>query len=150
MYGLINNAIRQLTIERCGPQTWSDIAGDLGLEDRFISMNHYPDALSAQLVSRLSEAMDVSPDVVLQQLGIYWVSKASKEYSDLFSQLGPSLTTALQNLDSLHSRVALSFPDLSPPLVRLYGYLQRWPDPALLLDPPWPNELCTRAATRYV
>ena len=115
MYGLINNAIRQLTIERCGPQTWSDIAGDLGLEDRFISMNHYPDALSAQLVSRLSEAMDVSPDVVLHQLGIYWVSKASKEYSDLFSQLGPSLTTALQNLDSLHSRVALSFPDLSPP-----------------------------------
>ena len=112
MYGLINNAIRQLTIERCGPQTWSDIAGDLGLEDRFISMNHYPDALSAQLVSRLSEAMDVSPDVVLQQLGIYWVSK-------LLSEWQGHLTTArcrdiLRTMDAAADHLLRMVNDLLP------------------------------------
>lgn len=118
MYGLINNAIRELTIEKCGHEAWNRIADALDVTTPFISMKQYPDALTLQLLDGLALTLGLSRADALLLVGRHWVQMARRDYAELFEGLGGSFIVALQNLDILHVRVGLSFPALKAPSFR--------------------------------
>ena len=83
-------------------------------------MEQYPDSLTYDLVGAASEVLDIAPELVLQTFGRYWVEFVGQQnYGQLMDAAGDNLGDFLENLDEMHSRVMLSYPDLVPPSFKL-------------------------------
>ncbi len=117
MYGLVNKAIKDLVCSRFGKQKWQEIKRKAEINvDVFVSMEGYPDDVTHRLVKAASEVLGLSPQEVMQAFGEFWVEYTSSEgYGEMMDMFGDNLPEFLENLDSLHSRVAVSFPKLQPP-----------------------------------
>lgn len=121
MYGLINQAIRGLVIENFGEEMWARIRTSAGVEtDDFVSMQSYDDAVTYELVGAASKELDLPAETVLETFGKYWVNYVGQEnYGELMNAAGDDLPTFLENLDQMHARIMLSFPELNPPTFRV-------------------------------
>jgi hypothetical protein len=117
MYGLVNKAVEDMVCSRFGEDTWETIKQKAGIDiDAFVSMDGYPDEVTYQLVGAASEHLNLPAEKVLEEFGEYWVLYTAKEgYGDLMTMMGSDFVTFLQNLNQLHSRVALIYPQLKPP-----------------------------------
>ena len=118
MYGLVNKAIEGMVCTHFGEQTWETIKQKAELEDIdfFISMDAYPDDVTHRLVRAACEVLGMSSHEVLQAFGEYWVTYTAEEgYGEMLEMAGDNLPEFLDNLDNLHARVGLSFPELKPP-----------------------------------
>ena len=117
MYGLVNKAIRDMVCENFGQGTWETIRQKAEVEaDSFIGMEPYPDDVTHRLVKAASEVLSMSPPDILKAFGEYWVIYTAKEgYGEMLDMAGDNLPDFLQNLDNLHARVGVSFPQLKPP-----------------------------------
>lgn len=117
MYGLVNKAIQDLVCSRFGEQKWQEIKHKAQINvDMFVSMEGYPDDVTHRLVKAASEVLELSPQEVMQAFGEFWVEYTSSEgYGEMMDMFGDTLPEFLENLDSLHSRVGVSFPKLQPP-----------------------------------
>lgn len=118
MYGLINIAIAQLITREGGTPAWERAAHELDIQGQFIAMQQYPDELTGRLVGWFAREAGIDTDAVLERVGEFWVRFAHERYGEMVDQLGRPLSAALQNLDLLHSRVGLSFPNLKAPSFR--------------------------------
>ncbi|MAC19231.1 MAG: heme NO-binding protein [Phycisphaerae bacterium] len=121
MYGLINKAIRGLVVEQFGQEAWDRIRRRAEIEDDdFVSMTNYDDSLTYDLVGAASEELGLGADAILEGFGGYWVRYTGVEgYGHLLDSAGSSLPEFLANLDQMHARVKLAFPDLKPPRFRV-------------------------------
>ncbi len=117
MYGLVNKAIEDLVRSRFGVQIWKEIKQKAEVEvDVFISMEGYPDDITHRLVKAASSVLGLSPSEIMQAFGEYWVQYTAKEgYGEMMDMSGENLPEFLENLDNLHARVGVSFPQLKPP-----------------------------------
>lgn len=117
MYGLVNKAIEDLVCSRFGDEAWEAIRRKAGVDtEAFVSMDAYPDDVTYGLVSAASEVLGLSVPALLEAFGEYWVLYTGREgYGEMLKMAGDSLPAFLQNLDSLHARVGLVFPNLKPP-----------------------------------
>lgn len=117
MYGLINKAIGEMVCSHFGEKAWDDIRRQAELEIReFVSMDTYPDDLTHRLVKAAGEVLQLSPAQVMHAFGEYWVEFVSKTgYEALMEMSGDTLPEFLHNLDDLHTRLGVSFPEFCPP-----------------------------------
>ncbi len=117
MYGLINKAVANMVCQAYGDETWEAIKRKAGVDvDIFLSMKQYDDAVTYQLVGAASELLDTPAEAILEGFGRFWVTfTAEKGYGALIKMSGDNLREFLYNLDHMHARVALSFPNLEPP-----------------------------------
>jgi hypothetical protein len=117
MYGLVNKAVEDLVVSRFGEPTWESIKQRAGLDlDAFVSMEAYPDDVTYKLVSAASQILDIPATAVLETFGEFWILFTAQEgYGHLLDMAGNDLPTFLNNLDQMHTRVAVSFPHLKPP-----------------------------------
>jgi hypothetical protein len=117
MYGLVNKAVEQMICTHFGAATWETIKQRAGVETAaFLSMNQYPDEITYRLVDAASQTLGQSHADVLRAFGRYWtLYTAAEGYGGLLTLTGDSLRELLQNLDNLHARVGLSYPQLRPP-----------------------------------
>ncbi|MCA8958866.1 MAG: heme NO-binding domain-containing protein [Planctomycetes bacterium] len=117
MYGLVNQAIEELISSRFGSEMWQRIKDDVGLEvSTFVAMNAYDDAVTYALVESASRILDLPAETLLYEFGKYWTEYVgSQGYGELFALAGVDFESFLQNLDEMHARIALSFPELQPP-----------------------------------
>jgi Haem-NO-binding len=117
MYGLVNKAVEDLITTKFGTQAWEEITKKAGVDDiGFISMDPYPDEITYGLVTAAAEILEKPVDQLLEAFGEYWTLYTAREgYGDLMSISGENFEGFLDNLDSLHTRIALSFPELRPP-----------------------------------
>jgi hypothetical protein len=120
MYGLVNKAIEDLITREHGEQAWQQIAERAGLESPgFLSMDQYPDRVTYGLVGSASEVLEVEAERLLEAFGEFWVLYTAQEgYGELLDLSGRNFEEFLMNLDNLHTRVGLNFPDLRPPSLR--------------------------------
>lgn len=137
MYGMINKAIHDLVTSRFGEAKWNEICHKAGVTDaNFINMVKYPDETTYKLVGAASEALNTPAADILEAFGEYWtVYSAEAGFGHLLDFAGNNLIDFLRNLDNMHTRVALTFPELQPPSfkvsdigessVRLHYYSQR-------------------------
>lgn len=120
MYGLVNRGMEELICTRFGEKTWEAIKTEAGVdEDVFISMDPYPDEVTYQLVTAASRVLELSAETLLMTFGEYWTLYTAKEgYGELLKMSGSTLPEFLQNLDTMHARVGLLYPELRPPSFR--------------------------------
>lgn len=117
MYGLINKAIHDLVTSRFGEAKWNEICAKAGVTDAaFVTMVKYPDETTYKLVGAASEALNTPAADILEAFGEYWtVYSAEAGFGHLLDFAGDNLVTFLRNLDNMHTRIALTFPQLEPP-----------------------------------
>ena len=117
MYGLVNKAIADMVRSQFGEETWQEIRQKAAVEDNtFLSMEGYPDDVTHRLVKAGSQVLGLSSAQIMQAFGEFWVQFTADEgYGELMDMCGDDLPEFLQNLDNLHARVGVSFPQLRPP-----------------------------------
>lgn len=117
MYGLVNKAIEDLVCTQFGWDTWQTIKRRAGIDlPVFLCMQQYPDDLTYKLVNAASETLDMPPAAILHAFGTYWTQYTAQEgYGELLGMTGDTFQEFLLNLDTMHARVAFSYPHLQPP-----------------------------------
>ena len=117
MYGLVNKAIEELIVSRFGPERWLEVKSRAGVHDElFFSHESYPDDVTYRLIAAASEVMGMEAREVLLAFGTHWVMYTGRSgYGSILEANGRDLGEFLRNLPTLHSRVAMIFPDLRPP-----------------------------------
>lgn len=120
MYGLVNRALAEMVAAEHGDVAWDDVRRTAALDiGEFHAMTQYPDEVTVALVGAASQRLGIEPSAFLCRLGRYWIKYTAKEgYGDLLKLAGGSFPSFLQNLDAMHARVGLSFPELRPPSFR--------------------------------
>jgi hypothetical protein len=121
VYGLVNTAVRDLIISAHGQETWERVRSKAGVtSSSFVSMDRYDDSVTYDLVGAASEVLDTPADELLTAFGQYWTRfTAEKGYGEMLDFAGADFATFLSNLDDMHARVAMSFPELDPPSFEL-------------------------------
>jgi hypothetical protein len=119
LYGIIHRAIEDLVVHRLGTAAqWQRIVATANARDAFVSLQNYPDEVTLALVGATAEVLGLPLDEVQREFGENWVFFTLKEgYAELLRATGRDPFEFLQNLDELHTRVALSYsyPDLRAP-----------------------------------
>lgn len=120
MYGLVNKALQDFVTLNFGGSKWELIRSKAGVKEPFFAgMESYPDEVTYRLAGATSEVLGISLDAALEAFGEYWVVYTAQEgYGDMLKMCGSTLKEFMLNLDSLHARIRLSFPDLKPPLLK--------------------------------
>jgi hypothetical protein len=117
MFGLVNKGLEDMVCSQYGEETWEEIKSKAEVEiEAFISLDAYPDDITYRLVDAASVVMNIPATDILEAFGRYWILfTATEGYGSLMEMAGDNLPEFLQNLDNLHARVGLSFPNLQPP-----------------------------------
>jgi hypothetical protein len=117
MYGMVNKAIEGLITEQFGEDIWEQIVVLSGIEeDSFISLDPYPDSVTYDLVGAASKILDLPAEGLLQAFGTYWTKYVGREgYTEIMELEDKPLGEFLVQLNEMHTRVAMTFPELDPP-----------------------------------
>lgn len=113
---MVNQAIHQMVCDAHGEEAWNRIrqAADCQVE-HFLRMDSYPDDLTYRLVSAAVGELQIQAPLLLYSLGEYWIGFArTSGYSDFFDACD-SYTDFICQLDSMHARLELAFPNFNPP-----------------------------------
>jgi len=119
MYGLVNQGIRKMVSETFGVEKWDEIFEKSGVEEVFIAMEPYPDAITLDIVGAACEVLGLESSQVLQAFGKWWISFAAKEYVDLFKVAGDTFEEFISNLNDIHTRVGYMLTRLTPPSFKI-------------------------------
>lgn len=117
MYGLVNQAFQAMAVEYWGEDCWLRIRQRAAVEvESFSSMVSYPDEITYGLAGATIEELDLEAQELLRQFGRFWVKFVSYSgYEQLLAVGGSTVRELLLGLDDLHTRLALSLPELAPP-----------------------------------
>lgn len=117
MYGIINDAIRDMVSTTMGTDVWKELSVGVGLKNpSFNSLEAYDDSITVDLVNAIAEKTKRSAPEILRAFGKYWVEYARKsEYSSILEVYGDGPVELLESLDHLHTRLKVSFGALNPP-----------------------------------
>lgn len=121
MYGLVNRAVEDLVTDTFGTQTWEQVKARAGVDvEVFVAMSPYPDSVTYALVAAASEILGMPAPQILEAFGEYWMQFSARQgYGELLDLMGHDVPSFLQQLDEVHERLKLSFPDLVPPSIGL-------------------------------
>lgn len=115
MYGLVNQAVKEMVVEGHGEAIWEKIRSEAGVVDVFVSMDQYPEDITDKLVKAASAILHLSPSDILAGFGQYWVEFASRNYDYVLDMSGQDFLAFIKNLNNMHARIGLWMPDLKPP-----------------------------------
>ncbi|XP_064606184.1 guanylate cyclase soluble subunit beta-2-like [Liolophura sinensis] len=120
-YGQIHVAVRELVLEKFGEDNWKRILQKADLDDNehFMVFHRYTDSVTFKLIGAVSEILGVPVTGVLEVFGEYFFQYCLKHgYDKMLKSLGEDLTSFVQNLDSLHSMLAMSYKNIEAPSFR--------------------------------
>jgi hypothetical protein len=121
VYGLVNRAVEDMAREAGGAALWDRLRHAAGVPDEhLLSMRSYDDELTYRLVDAAAAELGLPVDEVLRRFGRHWIVYTGQHgYGPLLAMGGRDLPQFLANLDAMHSRIALSMPELRPPSFRV-------------------------------
>ncbi|CAB1348486.1 unnamed protein product, partial [Coregonus sp. 'balchen'] len=118
-YGFINTCLKSLVVDKFGEETWMKLRDEAGVQDTFLTYEVYKDDITMQLVAAACKLLDVKPEVVLRQFGEYFFDFCKRSgYDHMLRTLGGNLFEFIENLDALHSYLALSYKEMNAPSFR--------------------------------
>lgn len=117
MYGLINNAMRNMIVESYGEPTWDEIHRESGvIGDPYLAVRSYDDSVTYDFVGAAAKVLDTPAETCLELFGEYWILKAAPEnFSALLDATGADVLEFFENLNELHDRITTTFVDYLPP-----------------------------------
>ena len=117
---MVNKSVRGLVLEAFGEEAWTAIHTKANAPESFVPMENYDDAVTYDLVGAAVEELDMPAEQILHAFGEYWVLKvATVHYAELMSASGQHFVDFVQNLDHMHQRIRVTFPDYRPPSFRV-------------------------------
>ncbi len=120
MYGLINEAVKTFVLHHHGAAMWTTIHTKAGAPESFAAMSPYDDAITYNLVGAASEELHLPMEQVLRAFGEYWVTNvAVAHYGTIMSRSGQNFVDFVRNLDHMHQRIRVTFPNYTPPSFRV-------------------------------
>ena len=121
MYGMINIAIQDMITDRYGKMKWESVKSSMsGQIDDFVTMDSYPDELTYSIVGKASELLPMDPQLLLEDIGEYWIIHTAKNgYGDMLNTMGKDMVEFLNNINSMHSRLADTMPHMTIPTFSL-------------------------------
>ena len=120
MYGMVNKAVRGFVLKNFDQKTWSRIHSAAGTEENFLSMQTYDDSVTYDLVGAAHAELGMPVPDILNNFGRYWVSDiATESYANLMAKTGGGFVEFVKNLDHMHERIRVTFPDYQPPSFRV-------------------------------
>jgi len=116
MYGMINQAVEQMVTELHGEAMWERIRRRANCDvEHFVRMDAYPDEVTFGLVGAASAELQVPASELLMAFGKFWIAFAQRAgYGELF-RVSSGYAAFLMQLDAMHTRLQLSFPQLRMP-----------------------------------
>lgn len=120
MYGMVNKAVKELVSSQFGEPTWLKIAEEADSPRDFVAFDSYDDDVTYRLVGAVSNALDMEGAEVLRVFGNYWIKNiATVQFAELMNKTGSNFVSFVENLDHMHSRIRVSFPNYQPPSFRV-------------------------------
>lgn len=120
MYGMVNNAIRGFVLKNFDEDVWHRIHTTAGVDSDFVNMQSYDDDVTYNLVGAAHKELGLETSAILFGFGEFWVKDiAVASYADLMAKTGSSFADFVKNLDHLHERIRVTFPDYRPPSFRV-------------------------------
>ncbi|XP_036154813.1 guanylate cyclase soluble subunit beta-2-like [Myotis myotis] len=119
-YGFINTCLQSLLIEKFGEETWEKLKNSAEVQDAFMTYTVYDDIITIKLIQEACKILGVSMEAILKLFGEYFFKFCKKSgYDRMLRTLGGDLTEFIENLDALHSYLALSYREMNAPSFRL-------------------------------
>ncbi|XP_078088226.1 guanylate cyclase soluble subunit beta-2-like [Mustelus asterias] len=119
-YGFINTCLKSLVTETFGEDAWEALRAQAGVQETFMTFHVYDDAITLRLVHAASEMLNLSTEAVLKLFGGYFFTFCKVSgYDRMLRTLGGSLSEFIENLDALHSYLALSYQEMRAPSFRV-------------------------------
>ncbi|XP_051957076.1 guanylate cyclase soluble subunit beta-2 [Xyrauchen texanus] len=119
-YGFINTCLKSLVIDKFGEDAWEKLRLMAGVQDTFMTYEIYDDVITLRLVQEACNMLEVSSEVVLKLFGEYFFSFCKMSgYDTMLRTLGGNLVEFIENLDALHSYLALSYEAMNAPSFRV-------------------------------
>ncbi|MGB0640426.1 MAG: heme NO-binding domain-containing protein [Myxococcota bacterium] len=126
MYGMVNKAVRGFVLQNFDEATWTRIHTTAGVDENFVAMQAYDDAVTYDLVAAANAELGIAVPDILNGFGRYWVSDvATVSYAELMAKTGSGFIDFVKNLDHLHERIRVTFPDYQPPSFRIHVLAER-------------------------
>ncbi|KAL6091921.1 hypothetical protein STEG23_014323, partial [Scotinomys teguina] len=122
MYGFINTCLQSLVTEKFGEEMWEKLRASAEVQDAFMTYTVYDDIITIKLIQEACKVLDVSMEAILKLFGEYFFKFCKMSgYDRMLRTLGGSLTEFIENLDALHSYLALSYQEMKAPSFRVEG-----------------------------
>ncbi|XP_043849657.1 guanylate cyclase soluble subunit beta-2-like [Dromiciops gliroides] len=129
-YGFINTCLQSLVIEKFGEETWEKLKSCAEIQDAFMTYTVYDDVITIKLIQEACKFLGVSMEDILKMFGEYFFKFCKMSgYDRMLRTLGGNLTEFIENLDALHSYLALSYQAMNAPSFRV----EKREDGAMLL-----------------
>ncbi|XP_035308994.1 guanylate cyclase soluble subunit beta-2 isoform X2 [Cricetulus griseus] len=121
-YGFINTCLQSLVTEKFGEETWEKLKVSAEVQDAFMTYTVYDDIITIKLIQEACKVLDVSMEAILKLFGEYFFKFCKMSgYDRMLRTLGGNLTEFIENLDALHSYLALSYQEMNAPSFRVEG-----------------------------
>ncbi|KAH0511297.1 Guanylate cyclase soluble subunit beta-2 [Microtus ochrogaster] len=121
-YGFINTCLQSLVTEKFGEETWEKLKASAEVQDAFMTYTVYDDSITIKLIQEACKVLDVSMEAILKLFGEYFFKFCKVSgYDRMLRTLGGNLTEFIENLDALHSYLALSYQEMNAPSFRVEG-----------------------------
>uniref|UniRef100_A0A7M4E2R0 guanylate cyclase n=1 Tax=Crocodylus porosus TaxID=8502 RepID=A0A7M4E2R0_CROPO len=113
-----------------GDKTWEKLKTQAGIQDTFMTYTVYDDVITFKLIQEACKTLSMSEATVLKLFGEYFFTFCKMSgYDRMLQTLGGNLTEFIENLDALHSYLALSYQEMNAPSFRV----EKRTDGAMLL-----------------
>ncbi|XP_045652704.1 guanylate cyclase soluble subunit beta-2-like [Ursus americanus] len=119
-YGFINTCLQSLVVEKFGEDTWEKLKASTEVQDAFMTYTVYDDVITMKLIQEACKVLGVSMEAILKLFGEYFFKFCKMSgYDRMLRTLGGNLTEFIENLDALHSYLALSYQEMNAPSFRV-------------------------------
>ncbi len=116
MYGLVNRFLKDKIVDFYGQETWDQTHAKIEEDiDFFVGMEQYPDDITYNIVGAVCDVTDVPAAEFLETAGREWVSYTAKSDFGTYYAMADSLFAFLKKLNTIHSAMRTSIPELRPP-----------------------------------
>ena len=117
MYGMVNQAIKEMVVDEIGLDLWNKVCDKLGTSrDDFTKFEQYDDKVTLNLVVKVCELTGKDAPEILENFGKFWIEYAYRsEYSAILATFSKNPLLLIKSLNSLHERVEMNFDKLDAP-----------------------------------
>uniref|UniRef100_A0A8C5XXI8 guanylate cyclase n=1 Tax=Microcebus murinus TaxID=30608 RepID=A0A8C5XXI8_MICMU len=112
--------LQSLVIEKFGEETWEKLKASAQVQDTFMTYTVYDDTITIKLIQEACKTLGVPMEAILKLFGEYFFKFCKMSgYDRMLRTLGGNLTEFIENLDALHSYLALSYQEMNAPSFRV-------------------------------
>lgn len=116
MYGLVNRFLKDKIVDFYGQDIWGKTEARINEDiNFFVGMEQYPDDITYQIVGAICEVINIPIAEFMETAGNEWVPYTASSDFGTYYAMADDLFGFLKKLNSIHSAMQTSIPELRPP-----------------------------------